>query len=231
MHQSQRYLTALLFIVLDPLLNPLFHSGNIALHIFQRIGLDLVNNLLGITRFGLVQDDLHDFTFHVLVPLGLRISSFHQSVVQHIRLGPQDQDQIEPPLGEEVAPVIIDHRPSPLLGRIGQHLLHVIEEPILVEDHGIELLVLPLVELMLLDQITDAYVLKSQPFGNERRRRCLADARRAGDEDIGPRSFGLVSRGRVAHACFALLRLLDFTVLLCKMRATQTKQQRYYFVL
>mmetsp|Transcript_41008 Transcript_41008/g.123761 ORF Transcript_41008/g.123761 Transcript_41008/m.123761 type:complete len:266 (-) Transcript_41008:160-957(-) len=194
-------LRLLLPVVTPPLLHPLIHTIDVALHLLDRIRPHLVNDLPFVRFPRLVQYHLHNLALQILPPFLVRVSPLGQSIVQNVGPGAQYQDEIEPPFGEKIAPVIIDDGALPGRGGGAEHLLHEIEQLVLVvvvEDVRIELSVLARVELVTLDEIADVDVLHAEAFRDERRRGRLSDARRARHQDVRPRPLRRFSL-RVAH--------------------------------
>ncbi|KAF1933483.1 Maf/Ham1 [Didymella exigua CBS 183.55] len=104
-------------MVLFPILNPLLNPFQIPLDIIRTIAPQLDDNLLFIRLPRLVKQDLHDLTVHVLVKLLLLVSSRSKAVVKDGRVATQDNDEIDPAFGEQVAGVPVEDAAA-LLGDV-----------------------------------------------------------------------------------------------------------------
>jgi hypothetical protein len=75
---------------------------------------------------GLLQDGLKDLALNILLQLLAGIAAAHQPVVQPRVVRPQDQDQVEPALGEDVRDVVLEYEAAsllPLLQQVQQFVL------------------------------------------------------------------------------------------------------------
>mmetsp|Transcript_1646 Transcript_1646/g.4514 ORF Transcript_1646/g.4514 Transcript_1646/m.4514 type:complete len:233 (-) Transcript_1646:58-756(-) len=194
-------------MILHPLRNPLLHAQHIAFRIFRRIRWHLMHNLHGVRFAGLLQDDLHDLGLHVLRSLLFRIPPSRQSIKQQFRLGPQHQDQVEPTFGEQFCRMKIRHEALSRGGDLVEDDLECVQQLVLVQYVCVQRLVVTFVKVILFDQFANVDMMKSRAFRQQLGRRCFANTRSAGDEDVGHPPLGSIqTHGRsvvaVILACF-----------------------------
>lgn len=95
-------------MILLPILNPLLNPLQIPLHIIRTITPQLLHNLLLIRLARLIQQHLHDLTVHILIQLLILVTTGGKTIVQNGGIASQDDDEVDPALGEEVARVPVE---------------------------------------------------------------------------------------------------------------------------
>jgi hypothetical protein len=95
-------------MVLLPVLNPLLNPLQIPLHVIRTITPQLLHNLLLVRLARLIQQHLHNLTVHVLIQLLILVTTGGKTIVQNGGVASQDNDEVDPALGEEVARVPVE---------------------------------------------------------------------------------------------------------------------------
>ncbi|KAH7553183.1 hypothetical protein BM1_08156 [Bipolaris maydis] len=112
-------------IIPPPLLHPPLTPLQIRLYILGTLTPQLDHNLLSIRVAGLLEQNLHNLTIHILLELLARVAARSEAVVQDGRVAPQHDDKIDPALGEEVAGVPVEDVAA---GRVQGQRFEVVEE-------------------------------------------------------------------------------------------------------
>ena len=160
---------------------PLSYSTHIGLHVLHRVTRQLLYDSLVVAVSGRLQHHLHDLTLHVLIDLLIAIVAKHETVIEYFGGTPQNNHQIEETFREYFTGVEIHHLVALLHDR-----LQVIQQPLLVQDVGLEVWVEALVELLRLHDLPDVDDRESgQSLGQQLAERGLACAWGARHENIG----------------------------------------------
>ncbi|CBY01050.1 predicted protein [Plenodomus lingam JN3] len=96
-------------IIPPPPLHPPLHPLQIPLDILGTITPQLDHNLLPVGLARLIQQDLHNLAVHVLLELLSLVAPGREPVVEDGGVAAQDDDEVDPALGEEVAGVPVEY--------------------------------------------------------------------------------------------------------------------------
>mmetsp|Transcript_41964 Transcript_41964/g.139126 ORF Transcript_41964/g.139126 Transcript_41964/m.139126 type:complete len:230 (-) Transcript_41964:26-715(-) len=164
---------------------------HVRLERLERVRGELEHDLLRVRLARLIEDHLHDLGLHILGQLLLRVVSALQPRVEHAVVGAKHNDEVKPPLGEEVRAVEVDDDAA------GLHaLLQLVEDPVLVEHVALVLGVPARVQLLLPHERADLDVPhRRRALHDVLRGGALARPGRADDEDVGQLTRG----GRGGH--------------------------------